>query len=162
MENLFSLKQDDNILYETKLHWISYVGPFISVLISIPAVIILSIMFLSFLRGYEIGYMIMIIGFIMGSIFLPLFIKGIVKLISNRYTHIYVTSKSLTFKTGVFSQNINDISLNKYEGMNLQQSFLGRQLNYGTLIITTGGATQSYKIENPLGLRQHILEQINK
>ena len=79
MENLFSLKQDDNILYETKLHWISYVGPFISVLISIPAVIILSIMFLSFLRGYEIGYMIMIIGFIMGSIFLPLFIKGIVK-----------------------------------------------------------------------------------
>lgn len=40
--------------------------------------------------------------------------------------------------------------------MHLSQSYLGKEINCGTLIVSTGGVTQSYFIENPMELREQI------
>ncbi|PTT33629.1 hypothetical protein DBR28_14425, partial [Chryseobacterium sp. HMWF028] len=65
----------------------------------------------------------------------------------------------LSISTGIFSQTIIDISLKKMEGMQLYQTWIGKALNYGTLIISTGGVTHSYSISNPTELREKIIDQ---
>lgn len=46
---------------------------------------------------------------------------------------VSITENHLTLSKGVFSKNISDISLNKFEGLQLHQSILGKQLNFGNL-----------------------------
>ncbi len=88
-------------------------------------------------------------------------LKKIYFIIYNKMTKIFITDKSLTLITGILSKNIDDISLNKYEGMAIHQSLLGRFLNYGILTVSTGGVTLSYQIEKPLVLREYIIRQKN-
>lgn len=53
--------------------------------------------------------------------------------------------------------------LRKCEGIQVEQSILGRILNYGTLLVTTGEATNSYKsIKKPIEFSTRINEQIDK
>ncbi|WP_106916661.1 PH domain-containing protein [Chryseobacterium aurantiacum] len=136
------------INYEAKVHWISYVIPvFFTVIGSVGVLYFL-------LLGYK--FMLGFMGII--SLFLIfLFIKGIIKIIRNKNTKIYVTDNYLTFSTGILGKTFSDISLNKLEGMQFNQSFLGKMLNYGTLVVTTGEVTHSYFIENPMELRNVLL-----
>lgn len=136
------------INYEAKVHWISYVIPvFFTVIGSVGVLYFL-------LLGYK--FMLGFMGII--SLFLIfLFIKGIIKIIRNKNTKIYVTDNYLTFSTGILGKTFSEISLNKLEGMQFNQSFLGKMLNYGTLVVTTGEVTHSYFIENPMELRNVLL-----
>ncbi|NML70801.1 PH domain-containing protein [Chryseobacterium sp. RP-3-3] len=138
----------ESINYEARVHWISYVIPvFFTVIGSVGVLYFL-------LLGYK--FMLGFMGII--SLFLIfLFIKGIIKIIRNKNTKIYVTDNHLSFSTGILGKTLSDLSLNKLEGMQLQQSFLGKTLNFGTLVVTTGGMTHSYFIENPMELRSALL-----
>ena len=86
-----------------------------------------------------------------------LFIRGLLRLLKNRSTKIYVTDTHLTFSTGILGKTLFDLSLNKLEGMYQHQSFLGKALNFGTLVVTTGGVTHTYFIEYPMELRNAIM-----
>ncbi len=146
-------RENENVVYETKLHWVSYVRPIISLIISLSFVWFISL----FIEPYkEFYWIVKILCFLLvletaHTIYKLLYLKRI---------KIYLTKKSLTLKQGIFSKELTDISLSKYEGMGLHQSLLGRVLGYGTLSITTGGASQSYQIEEPMKLRGYILELI--
>ncbi|MBS9768642.1 MAG: PH domain-containing protein [Flavobacteriaceae bacterium] len=84
---------------------------------------------------------------------------NILDIIYYKMTRIYLYKHYITLRTGILSKNLDDISLNKYEGLSVSQSWLGRILNYGVLAISTGEISQFYLIEKPLELRKHILEQ---
>lgn len=86
-----------------------------------------------------------------------LFVKGVIKLLRNRSTKVYVTDHHVSFSTGILGKTLSDLSLNKLEGMQLHQSLLGKTLNFGTLVVTTGDVTNSYFIENPMELRKVLL-----
>lgn len=154
MEDLLKIKTPNDTkikaLYETKLHWVSNVVPIIMMIvgaIGIPFTL------LSILDGS--GGIVMVLSF--GLTFL--FIKGLYSFLLNKSMRVSVTENHLTLSKGVFSKNINDISLNKFEGLQLYQSFLGKQLNFGTLYISTGGEAQKYQIENPMDLRAKIISR---
>lgn len=133
------------ILYRAKIHWISYIFPAIY-----TAVGSIGILPLFILRGtFQIFAVLLVI----------LFCNGIIKIIKKKTTKVYVTEGYLSISTGIFSQTIIDISLKKMEGMQLYQTWIGKALNYGTLIISTGGVTQSYSISNPTELREKIIDQ---
>jgi uncharacterized membrane protein YdbT with pleckstrin-like domain len=133
------------ILYRAKIHWISYVFPAIY-----TAVGSIGILPLFILRGtFQIFAVLLVI----------LFCNGIIKIIKKKTTKVYVTEGYLSISSGIFSQTNIDISLKKMEGMQLNQTWLGRAFNYGTLIISTGGVSQSYSISNPTDLREKIIEQ---
>lgn len=133
------------ILYRAKLHWISYLFPTIYTVVGSIGILPLFI-----LRGtFQILAMLLVI----------LFCNGIREIIKKKSTKIYVTEGYLSISTGIFSQTIIDISLRKMEGMQLYQTWIGKALNYGTLIISTGGVTQSYSISNPTDLREKIIEK---
>ena len=62
-----------------------------------------------------------------------------------------VTTHRLIFKRGIINRNSYELLLRKCEGIQVDQSILGRLLNYGTVNVTTGEATNSYKyISHPL------------
>lgn len=150
MKNLLAESKASHpvIHYEARIHWISYVIPIF--LITIGSVGVISFLLL----GYK--YMLGIVGFI--SLFLIyLFIRGLIRFLRNRSTKIYVTDNHLTFSTGILGKTLSDLSLNKLEGMHLHQSFLGKALNFGTLVATTGDVTNNYFIEHPMELRDAIM-----
>lgn len=138
----------ESINYEAKIHWISYVIPTLFIVVGSVGVI-------SFLLlGYK--YMFGFVGII--SLFLIyLFIIGVVRLLRNRSTKIYVTYNHLIVSTGILGKTVTHLSLNKLEGMQLRQSFLGRTLNFGSLVVTTGELTNTCIIEHPMELRNAIM-----
>ncbi|ADX67647.1 PH domain-containing protein [Weeksella virosa] len=134
---------DTNVKYEAKLHWISFVFPILLILIGLigvlPAI---------FFRG-----LLQFIAFFL----IFLLIKGILMFLHNKSTTIYLSDSLLTIKTGIFSKRISDISLQRIEGINIHQSFLGKTLNYGTIHVSTGEINHRYFISNPVQLRSAIL-----
>ena len=49
-----------------------------------------------------------------------------------------VTNKRIILKKGILNVEALEIILTKVEGVHIEQSFLGRLLNYGTVVVTTG------------------------
>ena len=89
---------------------------------------------------------------------LYLLYKGVVAILKFINTKIYLTEDHLTVSHGIFGKSVNDIPLNKLEAVFLNQNFLGRILNYGTLTTSTGEITQAYVIKNPMELRSKIVK----
>ncbi len=164
---------EDNIRYETKLHWVSYINPIISIFVTLFIYLAISKWIVEPFVHHKSFYIIeegkvveeftelqSFFRWIVRIFFIYLITKMIYSIFYLNTIKIYLTEKSLTLKQGIFSKRLTDISLSKYEGMGLHQSLLGRILGYGTLSITTGGASQSYKIEEPMKLRGYILKLI--
>lgn len=56
-----------------------------------------------------------------------------------------ITNKRIICKTGIFSRKTFEMNLNKIESVNVDQSFMGRVLGYGSVtIIGTGGTRESF------------------
>lgn len=56
-----------------------------------------------------------------------------------------ITNKRIICKTGIFSRKTFEMNLNKIESVNVDQSFMGRILGYGSVtIIGTGGTRESF------------------
>ncbi|MCK9235150.1 MAG: PH domain-containing protein [Weeksellaceae bacterium] len=143
MRNLLTSQSVKNIRYEGKIHYISYILPLI---LSIFGLIMMMANF-----TFKV--------YITGSLFLLLFIFQVKKLLILKSIKILVTDNELTIASGLLNKKITDISLRKYEAMQLSQSLIGKLLNYGKLTVTTGHITKSYKIKSPIKLREAIIQQ---
>ncbi len=157
-------QEQENIIYEAKLHWILYAKPILIIIIAIPLTYLYVEMFWYSFVEHKVVVpkfkLINIFQFIIPTIILYwVLIKGFWRLLYLKMTRIYLTDKGLTLETGILAKYIDDISLNKYEGMSIHQSLLGRVLNYGVLVVSTGELNQGYKIAKPLVLREYILKQ---
>ena len=136
---------DPIILYQAKIHWASYIIPAAYAIVGS-----LGILPLFILRGtFQIAALLLVI----------LCFNGILKLLRKRKIKIYVIPGYLSISSGIFSQQVVDISLKKMEGMYLHQNWLGKIFNYGTLVVSTGGVTQAYSIKSPVKLREELIIQ---
>ncbi|HCD9235890.1 TPA: PH domain-containing protein [Elizabethkingia anophelis] len=151
MENLILKKENtmipNEIVYEAKLHWISFCTPVI--LTSLGMIGLLSFTFSAGL--YKL------ISFALTL----LLYKGVIGILQLTFTRIYITEKFLIYSKGILSKNVIDISLNRIKGKKVYQSLLGRILNYGTVLITTGELTTCFVIENPNEFTGHISQYSN-
>src|SRR5690554_6229323 len=138
----------ESVNYEAKIHWISYVVPILYIIFGSVGVLYILLLGYKFILGF-IGIIALFLAF--------LFVKGVIKLLRNRSTKIYVTDHHVSFSTGILGKTLSDLSLNKLEGMQLHQNLLGKMLNFGTLVVTTGDVTNTYFIENPMELRSILL-----
>ena len=73
-------------------------------------------------------------------------------------TEIIVTSRRVIYKTGFISRNTVEMNLDKVESVLVQQSILGRMLDFGTVIIRGVGAGLEPvdNIAAPLELHRHV------
>ena len=149
MENLLRIKKMNNqaIICQTQLHWFSYIIPFLSALIGFFC---FALLFLAF-QGKSFGFLTII--------FFILFCRGIFQILYKKSVKLYVTEGYLTLSTGILSNSVIDISLDKMKEIQLYQNWLGEKLSYGTLVISTGEVTYKYSIKNPKELREVILNQ---
>lgn len=99
-----------------------------------------------------------------GVILLPVFGLGLVFLIwafiRYKTTEFAVTDRRLIAKTGLISRNTVEMFLDKVESLHVDQSVLGRLLNFGTIIIHGTGTTEEpiKNISAPLALRKQFMQ----
>jgi uncharacterized membrane protein YdbT with pleckstrin-like domain len=76
-------------------------------------------------------------------------------------TEIIVTSRRVIYKTGFISRNTVEMNLDKVESVLVQQTLVGRMLDYGAVVIRGVGAGLEpiRNIGAPLMLHRHISAQ---
>lgn len=87
------------------------------------------------------------------------FVKG---LIYKSYTECVLTNSRIIYHYGFISRQTIELQLTKCEGVSVNQGLFGRMLGYGTVVVTTGGPTNSFSvISDPITFRNAINEQID-
>lgn len=140
------ITQNEKILYEAKIPWIS----------NVFSILLMIIGFFGFPILAFTDRFTQILG--IGLIYL--FAKGLFKLLNNLNTKIYLRDKQVSIETGVLYKQVQDISINKLEGITVTQNIIGKLFNFGSLIISTGGIHCNYYISNPMELRNKIINQL--
>ncbi len=142
-----TLLPDEEIIYQTKLHWITITGW--SVFWFIVGLLVW------FLQGLFINA-------------LPLFFASFVSLLilTVRYfvSEFAVTNMRVIIKIGFIQQVSSEIYLSKVESIQVEQGLMGRILNYGIIVVNgIGGTKNVYKnVRKPLEFRKIIQDRLSK
>jgi uncharacterized membrane protein YdbT with pleckstrin-like domain len=144
------LQPGETIAYRARLHWIVYFWGMVMVLVAIgfaAAAVLLQV------EAIRLGLMLAALI----ALFLGLFhmIRAWIVAVN---TEIIVTSRRVIYKTGFISRNTVEMNLDKVESVLVEQSILGRMLDYGTVIIRGVGAGLE-PVDNigaPLELHRHV------
>jgi uncharacterized membrane protein YdbT with pleckstrin-like domain len=72
---------------------------------------------------------------------------------------VYITDHAVGFKTGIFSKDVTEMSLNKIETIEIHQSILGRMFGYGTLRFRGTGFSNDFtpRIKDPNGFKNMVI-----
>lgn len=86
-----------------------------------------------------------------------LWISPIIRQMTSEFV---ITNKRIIMKTGFITRKTFEMNLQKIESVNVDQSFWGRLLGFGSVtIIGTGGSRESFTdISNPLLFRRKFQE----
>jgi len=134
-----TLKNDEHIILETRLHWLTLAIPFL-------ATAVLTALLLVYLPTYWY------IGFIFVSYF-------IFKVYERRCNLWAVTNLRIIDEEGVLSKYSKESPLDKINNVSSHQSFIGSIFGYGNIEIQTGaeaGATVYRFVASPKKLRDAI------
>lgn len=77
-------------------------------------------------------------------------------------TEVAVSNRRVLIKTGLLSRRSVEVLLPKVESIGVDESFVGRVLGYGSVIVRgTGGTFETFdKIAHPNDLRRQVQEQL--
>lgn len=146
-----NLMKGEEVVYKASLHWAIYIPTALWLLLGILMVAIS-------VGEEESSVMVIAIIFFVFAVFA--LIKAIIANVTSEFA---VTNKRLILKEGVIARNTVVLMLTKCEGVALDQDILGRILGYGTLITTTGGATNKYrKIKDLIIFRNYLNSQVDE
>ena len=140
-----NLMQNEKVVYEARLHEIIFLAPCFIALCAIGLLFISSF-------SWTVRLILMLAVWL-GAFIWALNIHG-----GKLYV---VTTRRLIFKRGFIRRRSLELMLRKCEGIQIEQSILGRLLNYGTVLVTTGEATNRYEyVKSPLTFSTCINQQI--
>ena len=144
------LQPDEKVIYATRLHWLIYLKAILLLILALVCLVLAS-------GASEPG---IAISLWIGAAVLGLFglLSGISAFIQQAATELVLTDRRVIYKTGVFKRHTMEMNRSKVETVGVDQSVLGRLLNYGTVIVRgTGGSFEPIRhIEDPLTFRNHI------
>jgi len=152
----------EKVLYETYPSWIYYWKEF-GFMIGIP---IFAVLFVSILGIYLPDIMSLSIGFIIILISLLISAGIFAHVWIERTSHkLKITENKIIYEQGFFSKKVKEIKKNDIRTVEIDQSFIDRLLNIGTLKIATP-ATAGYEIvffglKNPSAVKMKI-EKLKK
>lgn len=143
-----NLMDGEQIVYRAEMHWIVYWLPALLALIGIVQFVI---------PTEKAGLMVQIA---LCVILLIAALIGAVKVNGGR--QYVLTNKRVIAKRGIITRDSLELMLRKCEGVKISQSIMGRILNYGTVMVTTGEATDSFDyIKDPIRFSTQIHQQID-
>jgi len=81
-----------------------------------------------------------------------------------RSTEIAITNRRVIAKFGFVKRDTVEINLEKVEALKVEQGFMGRMLNFGTVFISGAGTSVApiKDIADPLVFRRKFMEATNK
>jgi len=99
-----------------------------------------------------------VLAFLLIIIFISFILGFIAALIRYFTTEYGITDTRVMFKEGVIKRNVEEINLTSIETININQTILGRILNYGSIIISGRGTSKIIlkNIDNPIQTRKLI------
>ena len=140
-----NLQAGEEIKYKADIHWYIFAYPVILLLLS------------AFFSSAQTGLFYYVSIFLLLSGLFQL-IKRILLKMGAEYV---VTNKKVILKSGILNRDALELVLNKCEGIRINQSFMGRMLGFGSIVVTTGGVTKEFDfITNPKKFRNEINAQI--
>jgi uncharacterized membrane protein YdbT with pleckstrin-like domain len=142
------LQPGEQIRHLATLHWILYLPGFL--------VLIVALAFLWLARSVERGE-----GFwlAVSGVLAVIAVMWIFQAWFKRWiTEIAVTDRRIIYKTGFIRRDTAEMQMDKVESVKVDQSFWGRILDYGTVIVRgTGTGLEPLKtIARPIELRNQI------
>lgn len=141
-----NLISGESVIYRAKLHWIIFVWPVIWFIVAV----------LFFMGGKDVAAF--------GGIFaLVGVLNGLAAFINYSTSEFGLTNKRVMVKVGFISRKSFEVLLTKVEGVQVDQSILGRILGFGSIVVSgTGGSKDPFqKISAPLEFRKSVQEQIS-
>lgn len=142
------LQPDEKVRYATNIHWIKY-WPGVGLAAVAAAAYWMALQPVS---SYAIWTWIAVVLAAVAAVML-------FRTWFRRWTtEIAVTSRRIIKKTGFISRDTMEMSLGKVESVQVDQSILGRLLNYGDITLqgTGGGKEQLFTIAAALEFRSHV------
>lgn len=144
------LQPGETVIHAARLHWLIYLIPV--VLLSIAAVCAV-IAVGSDKPGIAIPL------FLVAVLLAPIgLVSAVGVLIRSITTELVLTDRRIIYKTGLFRRHTMEMNRARVETVGVDQSVLGRLLNYGTVVVRgTGGSLEPIRnIADPLSFRSHI------
>ena len=161
-----NLVPGETLLFETRHHWVVLIGPvLLSLLLGVPGALILADA-VAEKNGSGVQQLNSIgpeplaaIGAALLLAALIIFAYGLAK---RNATEMAVTNRRVLIKTGMASRRTLDMVLGKVESIAVQETFLGRMLGYGSVVVRgTGGTPESFvMIAHPQQFRHSVQQQI--
>jgi hypothetical protein len=145
------LQPGETIVYRARLHWIVYLGGIVLVV----AAVILALLAVALPGGDAVRLGLMLAALI--ALFLGLFqMLRAWFVVAN--TEIIVTNRRLIYKTGFIARDTVEMNLDKVESVLVEQTLLGRMLNFGRVIVrgVGSGLEPIDRIAAPLELHRNI------
>jgi uncharacterized membrane protein YdbT with pleckstrin-like domain len=144
------LQPDEKVLHAARLHWFIYLKSIFLLILALVCVVLAS-------GSDEPG---IAIPLWIGAAVLGLLglVSGMGAFLRQTTTELVLTDRRVIYKTGLFKRHTMEMNRSKVETVGVDQSVLGRLLNYGTVIVRgTGGSFEPIRqIEDPLTFRNHI------
>jgi uncharacterized membrane protein YdbT with pleckstrin-like domain len=145
------LNKGEQILLQTELHPIIFTMPFVVIAAGVLVINILNQIYFEHKLGH---YWVAVIG-------LLFFIPEAIRYITSVYG---ITTERIIARTGVLRLRIIEMPLEKVETVSVNQSILGRMLDYGAVTITgTGGAREFLAdLRTPGQFKDAIMQKLQK
>ena len=138
-----TLLPGEEVVYRTRLHPIVFA----------PATaVVLAGIIIAIAWSQTIGLVIGVIGVVMGA----------VALIRYNSSEFAVTNRRVIVKVGALGSRLLEVELNRVEGIDVDQTALGRLFDYGTIGVRGIGGTEERfpTIAAPLEFRKHVQEML--
>ncbi len=138
-----NLLDQEKIIYQTHSHKIIFLWPIIELVAAIG----------SFLAG---------VVDVAGILFLVALIHGIIVFIKYISSEFGLTNHRVIVKEGIIKRETQELFLKRIESIQVDQSVMGRMLNFGTISISgTGGQSDPFEnIPDPLEFKKKVQEQL--
>jgi uncharacterized membrane protein YdbT with pleckstrin-like domain len=162
-----SLVPGETLLYQTRHHWIVLLGPMLMGLVLGLVAVVLLVESVAAKNGKGVAAgasAAAVEGMIVVGVFLVVaaiatFAYGVAK---RNATEMAVTNRRVLIKTGMASRRTLDLMLSRVESIGVVETFLGRMLGFGSVVVRgTGGTPESFVlIAHPQEFRRNVQEQI--
>ena len=143
-----TLGPTESIFYKTSVHWILFVRYAVLALLVFVFVVIPFAIGVQALLSSQLGWF---------ALPLPSLIL-IPPAVQFATSELVVTNRRVLIKTGAVNRQTLEMFISKVESVGVHQSFLGRLLDYGTVIIRgTGGSDEPFQlIAHPIHFRNAV------
>lgn len=152
----------ESIVYETRLHWVVLLVPFLlALLFALTGAALLVLYSRATNTKSPTAESTMFAGIILLVIALVFVVRGIVV---RNATEMTVTNKRVFVKVGLAARRTIELLLSRVESIGVEESIMGRMLGYGTVIVHgTGGTPEVFNmVAHPLEFRTQVQQQIEK